>query len=189
MRFLTEEQFQSEKEKASESALRWFLDQEHYDVQKQDSGIKDPVTESELSDQSIPLPPEWYLRDREYQYRKGFYNGILEAARLVQKLYREGGYTRPSEISSMLDEWVFELDQWKVSALHEPELSVYGSPDLDWKPWAEIKYETHERDGWRCTECGSAQKLECHHVYPVREGGLPVLENLTTLCKECHQKV
>lgn len=45
------------------------------------------------------------------------------------------------------------------------------------------------RDGCRCKECGkSGSVLEVHHIKPRRLNGSNTLDNLITLCRECHQK-
>ncbi|MCY4572912.1 MAG: HNH endonuclease signature motif containing protein [Gemmatimonadetes bacterium] len=43
-----------------------------------------------------------------------------------------------------------------------------------------------DRDGWRCTKCGRAGRLECHHVRPLWAGGGNDLANLAALCRRCH---
>ena len=44
-----------------------------------------------------------------------------------------------------------------------------------------------ERDGWRCSKCGKAGRLEVHHRVHLRDGGEPfALENLVTRCRPCH---
>jgi 5-methylcytosine-specific restriction endonuclease McrA len=42
------------------------------------------------------------------------------------------------------------------------------------------------RDGWRCQDCGCANMLEVHHVKPRSKLGHDSLDNLITLCVECH---
>jgi 5-methylcytosine-specific restriction endonuclease McrA len=43
------------------------------------------------------------------------------------------------------------------------------------------------RDGYVCTECGSEDHLECHHIQPLCYGGNHDLTNLQTLCRKCHK--
>ena len=50
-----------------------------------------------------------------------------------------------------------------------------------------------ERDGWKCTQCGSQEKLQAHHIEPVPIGtfnptAVHRVENLQTLCAGCHAK-
>lgn len=45
------------------------------------------------------------------------------------------------------------------------------------------------RDGCKCRECGKFNtKLEVHHIKPRRLNGSNTLNNLITLCSNCHQK-
>lgn len=45
------------------------------------------------------------------------------------------------------------------------------------------------RDGCKCMECGKSDcRLEVHHIKPRRLKGSSTLDNLITLCTECHQK-
>jgi len=127
-------------------------------------------------------------RLQEYQYRKGFYHGISEANRLIYEM-KQGGYLRPTEIANMLSNFCTALRKWKKGVWTEDPLKNQETPDLDWETWAEMKRQCHERDGWACTECGSLERLEAHHIESVRYGGVPELSNLTTLCKSCHQSL
>ncbi len=46
-----------------------------------------------------------------------------------------------------------------------------------------------DRDGWRCTSCGRVVTVtaEVHHRVPLEEDGAPYdLDNLATLCRDCH---
>ena len=44
------------------------------------------------------------------------------------------------------------------------------------------------RDGCKCMECGRTDtRLEVHHIKPKRLDGSNTMDNLITLCKECHQ--
>ena len=59
---------------------------------------------------------------------------------------------------------------------------------LDARRWAQARKACLDRDGWRCTECGKAGKLEAHHLVPVSEAPELAyeLDNLATLCVGCH---
>jgi 5-methylcytosine-specific restriction endonuclease McrA len=43
-----------------------------------------------------------------------------------------------------------------------------------------------QRDNWRCRCCGNRQMLDPHHVIYQSAGGGHGLENLLTLCRNCH---
>jgi len=61
--------------------------------------------------------------------------------------------------------------------------------------WGSIRWKAMERDGFKCQYCGYTAPdgrrwigLEVHHVKPRCEGGTDDMDNLITLCKECHKK-
>lgn len=46
--------------------------------------------------------------------------------------------------------------------------------------------EVYRRDGWRCALCDSTQYIQIHHAVPRGEGGTDEMQNLITLCADCH---
>lgn len=53
--------------------------------------------------------------------------------------------------------------------------------------WRAARAAALARDGYRCTECGRAGRLEVHHVKAMGDGGAPLdVDNLKTLCRACH---
>ena len=58
---------------------------------------------------------------------------------------------------------------------------------LDPKRWARVRRQAFERDGYRCTVCGKAGRLEAHHEPPLRAGADPYdLGAIRSLCRACH---
>lgn len=45
------------------------------------------------------------------------------------------------------------------------------------------------RDGYRCRQCGSPKDIEAHHKIALAAGGQDTLENVVTLCRDCHQRI
>ena len=66
---------------------------------------------------------------------------------------------------------------------------------LNKRLWQHARRAALERDNFRCVECveqgrGGAGRLEVHHNTPLYKGGLPfALDNLKTLCRECHLEI
>lgn len=55
--------------------------------------------------------------------------------------------------------------------------------------WRGVSLFVKRRDGWRCTECGSTKKIEVHHkTYENHGAETEHLEDLMTLCDNCHKK-
>ena len=61
--------------------------------------------------------------------------------------------------------------------------------------WKKLREAAISRDGGRCQTCHAMTNLEVHHcVYPRKKGGVTqweedCLDNLTTLCKNCHDPI
>ncbi|MQB02103.1 MAG: hypothetical protein GEU78_17895, partial [Actinobacteria bacterium] len=53
--------------------------------------------------------------------------------------------------------------------------------------WRALREACLARDERQCLRCGSADKLEAHHIEARADGGPDVLDNLVTLCDECHK--
>jgi 5-methylcytosine-specific restriction endonuclease McrA len=51
--------------------------------------------------------------------------------------------------------------------------------------WARKRARVLARDGWRCTKCGRRGILQIHHL-SYRFFGREPLEDLVTLCEQCH---
>jgi 5-methylcytosine-specific restriction endonuclease McrA len=56
------------------------------------------------------------------------------------------------------------------------------------KEWKSIRRQALERDGYRCTQCGEATRIQVHHVVPYRYSQSHAIENLVTLCRPCHSR-
>ena len=53
-----------------------------------------------------------------------------------------------------------------------------------------IRKATLNRDKFTCQLCGAVEtRLEAHHITPKRQNGENTLDNLITLCSECHKEV
>jgi hypothetical protein len=55
--------------------------------------------------------------------------------------------------------------------------------------WLGLRMAVFERDGYRCTYCGSEGDefaLHCDHVIPRCDGGSDNINNLTTACRHCN---
>ncbi|MEV5932497.1 HNH endonuclease [Streptomyces sp. NPDC052079] len=93
-----------------------------------------------------------------------------------------------------------ELDEegWQiVSSIDDPTLppGSYQLPTLNRRPprareAIKLRYKILERDDMTCQDCGripgQGATLQVHHILPVHQGGKNDMENLVTLCSECH---
>lgn len=77
--------------------------------------------------------------------------------------------------------------QKKIAEAHATKGRVYQK-----KFWQNLRKQVLNRDGWSCCECKRHGKFtpasEVDHIIPVALGGRHVLDNLQSLCHECHKK-
>jgi 5-methylcytosine-specific restriction enzyme A len=61
---------------------------------------------------------------------------------------------------------------------------------LKQEEYNELKTVVLDRDGWKCQWCGSSEKenLQVHHLLSRSRLGSDELENLMTLCANCHRR-
>ena len=55
--------------------------------------------------------------------------------------------------------------------------------------WKAVRVKVFLRDSKTCQRCGSKKKLEAHHLtYKHHRNEMKHLEDLITLCRDCHKK-
>lgn len=61
--------------------------------------------------------------------------------------------------------------------------------------WNSRRRDVYQRDNYTCQNCGvkggsrGDTELHAHHIVPKSKGGTHRLENLTTVCKRCHNAI
>jgi hypothetical protein len=76
------------------------------------------------------------------------------------------------------------------------DIARLNNPDLRGKAYQQsnrmdenLRIATLMRDGYQCTQCKEKKSLDAHHIIWREDGGKDTIENLITLCKQCHKKV
>jgi 5-methylcytosine-specific restriction endonuclease McrA len=55
--------------------------------------------------------------------------------------------------------------------------------------YRKLRSDVLERDGWRCQNCGTPERLQVHHIRSRSALGDDAAANLITLCADCHRLV
>jgi 5-methylcytosine-specific restriction endonuclease McrA len=51
-----------------------------------------------------------------------------------------------------------------------------------------VRREVWRRDGGKCADCGSREKLEYDHIIPVSQGGANTVRNIELRCERCNRR-
>ena len=78
------------------------------------------------------------------------------------------------------------VDAYFKDANPNPLTYRRGLPNFDRSVSLRTKNKVKERDGGCCLVCGSTVKLEVDHRIALSNGGDNSMENLGTLCDDCH---
>lgn len=93
-----------------------------------------------------------------------------------------GGYYYFTEVKGEQNQRVKPVPGRK----YDPRSMAYDAY-LQTDEWKQIREMAFQRDGRKCTKCGSTQYLQAHHLNYSRRGR-EKLKDLTTLCSTCHQR-
>jgi hypothetical protein len=85
------------------------------------------------------------------------------------------------------EEWEEELDEeWEPPIIEWEEDD--DKPIREREPISQtIKDQVWNRDGGKCVECGSNEKIEFDHIIPFSKGGSNTYRNLQILCEKCNR--
>jgi transposase len=123
----------------------------------------------------------------------------------LRRLYHDEGLTN-REIADELGVSETTVTEWRRRHGIEAREPPTGEDHWNWNGgsesiyygsnWQEKRDEAYERDNGTCQVCSEAgdgdRRLDVHHIRPVRMYDTPekanVLDNLITLCRQCHRK-
>lgn len=58
---------------------------------------------------------------------------------------------------------------------------------LESAEWRQLRKQAFERDGFKCTKCGSGLNLRGHHVRYRKDIRSCTVDDVQTLCNQCHE--
>jgi 5-methylcytosine-specific restriction endonuclease McrA len=73
------------------------------------------------------------------------------------------------------------IPQWDIEA---------KSGRLSNEEWDVLRKAALRRDGYMCQGCShDGIALDVHHIVPINRGGNNWLQNLISLCRQCHKRI
>jgi 5-methylcytosine-specific restriction endonuclease McrA len=89
----------------------------------------------------------------------------------------------PGSFCTVCRRRILKGSRCKRHAIRSPSNKAWHQPGA-----ARVRERVLERDGHKCTRCGSSAGLQVHHVIAAEDGGPTTLENCVVLCADCHQE-
>lgn len=80
------------------------------------------------------------------------------------------------------------VEQNRIAVKHPPKTA---EKRMRGRGWQALRETVLLRDQYQCRQCGRVvlpSDAECDHIVPLADGGADDVENLQTLCKDCHSK-
>lgn len=85
---------------------------------------------------------------------------------------------------------IVETAEFDPHKLKNPNVSGKGYQDGGQKDFYNVKSAVLNRDNYTCQICGEKDtRLEIHHIQFRSKGGSNRMDNLVTLCRDCHKQI
>ena len=85
---------------------------------------------------------------------------------------------------------IVETAEFDLHKLMNPEVSGKGYQEGGAAGFYNVKAAVLSRDNYTCQICGKKNsKLEVHHIQFRSKGGSNMMDNLVTLCRDCHKRI
>lgn len=85
---------------------------------------------------------------------------------------------------------IIETAEFDIHKLKNPNISSKEYQNGEQKDFYNVKAVVLNRDDYKCQICGAKDiRLEIHHIQYRSKGGSNRIDNLVTLCSNCHSKI
>ena len=133
-------------------------------------------------------------RRSKLRYRPARFNNRGKKGKLAPSIQHkiDSHLTIIKRICSILpvENIIVETAEFDVHKLKNPSVSGVDYQHGDAEGFYNVKSAVLSRDNYTCQICGAKNtKLQVHHIRFRSDGGSNRMDNLVTLCKECHDKV
>ena len=133
-------------------------------------------------------------RSRKLRYRPARFNNRGKKGKLAPIIQHkiDSHITIIKRICSIIpvQNIIVETAEFDTHKLKNPNIQGIEYQNGEKKGYYNVKQAVLSRDKYTCQICKEKQKkLEVHHILPKSQGGSNRMDNLVTLCNECHHKV
>ncbi|WP_296875335.1 RNA-guided endonuclease IscB [uncultured Methanobrevibacter sp.] len=133
-------------------------------------------------------------RRSKLRYRPARFNNRSKKGKLAPSIQHkiECHLTMIKRVCSILpvDNIIVETAEFDTYKLKNPEINGVEYQHGDAEGFYNVKSAVLSRDKYTCQICGKKHtKLEVHHIIFKSQGGSNRMDNLVTLCSDCHSKI
>ena len=133
-------------------------------------------------------------RTRKLRYRPARFNNRGKKGKLAPSIQHkiESHLTIIKKVCGFIpvENIIVETAEFDTHKLKNPDIQGSEYQEGDAMGFYNVKAAVLSRDNYICQICGAQQvKLQVHHIRFRSQGGSDSMENLTTLCKDCHEKI
>ena len=133
-------------------------------------------------------------RTRKLRYRPARFNNRGKKGKLAPSIQHkiESHLTIIKKVCGFIpvENIIVETAEFDTHKLKNPDIQGSEYQEGDAMGFYNVKAAVLSRDNYTCQICGAQQvKLQVHHIRFRSQGGSDSMENLTTLCKDCHEKI
>jgi RNA-directed DNA polymerase len=131
---------------------------------------------------------QYYLQENQKRHhRKNL--GLKDSQGQMLYLFQMADVRKRKYLSRTRPNPYLNSEPISLTEIEDPFIEVWdGTMSLANQDWDEARHRILERDGYRCTQCGSTDNLDVHHLQARKDGGGQEDDNLVTLCENCHTK-
>lgn len=133
-------------------------------------------------------------RNRKLRYRPARFNNRGKKGKLAPSIQHkmDSHLTMINKVCSIIpvENIIVETAEFDMHKLKNPKVSGIEYQNGDEKGFHNVKQAVLSRDNYTCQICGAKHaKFEVHHIKFKSQGGSNRIDNLVTLCKDCHSKI
>ena len=133
-------------------------------------------------------------RSRKLRYRSSRFNNRGKKGKIAPSIQHklDTHITIIKKICNIIpvDNIIVETAEFDPHKLKNPNVSGKEYQDGGQKDFYNVKSAILNRDNYTCQICGEKDtRLEIHHIQYRSKGGSNRMDNLVTLCQECHGKI